>query len=84
MIRSVEAPDRVQITVADNGDGFPSDLTEEAFQPLRRLTSTGVGQGIGLAICRRIVERHGGEMWADSEPGVGTTISLTLPRTASR
>ncbi len=84
VIQGVEEPDLVRITVTDNGDGFPSGLTEEAFQPLRRLTSTGVGQGIGLAICRRIVERHGGEMWADSEPGVGTTISLTLPRTAGR
>lgn len=81
MIRGFEESDRVRITVTDSGAGFPSDLTEEAFQPLRRLTSTGAGQGIGLSICRRIVNRHGGEMWAESEPGAGTTISLTLPKT---
>ena len=83
VVRGVEEPDRVRITVTDNGDGFPSDLTEEAFQPRRRPTSAGEGQGIGLAICRRIVERHGGEMWAESEPGAGTTISLTLARSAT-
>lgn len=83
-IRAVEELDHVRVTVADNGDGFPSDLTEAAFQPLRRLTSTGTGQGIGLAICRRIVERHGGEMWAESEPGTGTRISLTLPNSPVR
>ena len=83
-IRGFEESDRVRVTVTDSGAGFPADLTEEAFQPLRRLTSTGAGQGIGLSICRRIVNRHGGEMWAESEPGAGTTISLTLPTTAGR
>ncbi len=80
-IRGFDEPDRVRITVKDDGDGFPSDLAEEAFQPLRRLTSTAVGQGLGLAICRRIMDRHGGEIWAESAPGAGTTISLILPRT---
>jgi len=83
-IRGFEEPGRARITVTDNGDAFPPELAEEAFQPLRRLTSTGVGQGIGLAICRRIVERHGGEIWAESEPGTGTTISLTLPSNLNR
>lgn len=78
VIRSFDDGDRVRVTVTDDGDGFSSDLTEEAFQPLRRLTSSGVGQGIGLAICRRIVERHGGRIWAASEPGRGTTITFTL------
>ncbi len=83
VIRGFEEPDRVRITVTDDGVGFSSDLTEAAFRPLQRLTSIGVGQGIGLAICRRIVERHGGEIWAESAPGVGTTISLTLPKVAT-
>lgn len=78
VIRGYEEEDRVRVTVTDDGDGFSSDLAEEAFQPLRRLTSSGVGQGIGLAICRRIVEQHGGRIWATSEPGRGTTISFTL------
>jgi signal transduction histidine kinase len=83
VIQGFEEPDRVRITVTDDGVGFSSDLTEAAFQPLHRLTSIGVGQGIGLAICRRIVDRHGGEIWAESEPGAGTTISITLPRSTT-
>lgn len=81
-IRGVEDPARVQVTVTDDGDGFPSHLTDEAFHPLRRLTSDGVGQGIGLAICRRIMDRHGGEIWAESAPGAGTTVSLSLVKPA--
>ena len=84
VIRGVEEPEQVRITVTDNGDGFPSDLSEEVFEPLRRLTSTGAGQGIGLAICRRIVERHGGRISAESEPEEGATITVTLPTANSR
>lgn len=84
VIRGFEEPDRVRITITDDGDGFSSDLTEEAFRPLRRLTSTGQGQGLGLAICRRIMDRHGGEIWAESAPGAGTTISLTLVKPTER
>lgn len=80
-IRAFTDSDLVRITVTDDGDGFPADLAEEAFEPLRRLTSSGAGQGIGLAICRRIVERHGGTIQATSEPGRGTTISFTLAQT---
>jgi signal transduction histidine kinase len=83
-VRGFEEPDQVRVTVTDDGDGFSADLTEVAFEPLRRLTSNGAGQGIGLSICRRIIERHGGEIWAKSAPGAGTTISLILPREAGR
>ena len=78
-VRANENTDRVLVTIADDGDGFAPDLAEEVFQPFRRL-STSAGQGIGLAICRRIVERHGGEIWAETAPGLGTTVSITLPR----
>lgn len=80
VVRAVDQPQRVVVAISDDGDGFATDLTEEAFEPFRRLTSTTAGQGIGLAICRRIVERHGGEIWAESNPGVGTTISFTLAK----
>jgi signal transduction histidine kinase len=82
-VRAHVDSDRVLVTIADDGDGFAPDLAEEVFQPFRRL-STSAGQGIGLAICRRIVERHGGEIWAETAPGVGTTVSITLPRAGVR
>lgn len=80
VVRGFEDAARVLVTVIDDGDGFPSDLTEEAFHAMRRLTSDGAGQGIGLAICRRIMDRHGGDIWAESTPGAGTTVSLSLAR----
>lgn len=82
-VRANVDSDRVLVTIADDGDGFAPDLAEEVFQPFRRL-STSAGQGIGLAICRRIVERHGGEIWAETAPGIGTTVSITLPRAGGR
>lgn len=66
--------------VRDNGVGVPPELLEEIFEPLRKLHPPGVrGSGLGLAVARAIVERHGGRMWAESAPGQGTTVSFTLP-----
>ena len=70
------------VYVADNGIGIPAHLRDQAFQLFKRLHSQGEyggGSGAGLAIVRRIVERHGGQAWADSPPGGGTTIWLTFP-----
>ncbi len=50
----------------------------DAFTRISR-DPTVPGNGIGLALCRAIVEQHGGEIWVESEPGVGTAISFTLP-----
>jgi signal transduction histidine kinase len=72
---------RVQILVDDNGIGFDQNDAERIFQPFLRLVgrSDYEGSGMGLAICRRIVERHGGEIAASSQPGRGTTFVVTLP-----
>jgi signal transduction histidine kinase len=74
----------VQITVEDNGIGFDSSEVEVVFQPFRRLVgrSKYEGSGIGLAICRKIAERHGGSITALSKPGEGSVFMVNLPTRA--
>jgi signal transduction histidine kinase len=73
-----------QIAIADNGIGIPAghgyeDRIFKIFQRLHRRDAYGGGTGIGLAICRRIVERMGGRIWVESAEGKGSTFFLTLP-----
>ncbi len=68
------------ISVRDNGIGFAQEYAEQIFRVFKRLHSKDcAGTGIGLAICRRIVERQRGTIWATSEEGVGTVFSFSLP-----
>ncbi|WP_207592353.1 PAS domain S-box protein [Halomontanus rarus] len=69
------------ISVRDEGVGIDPEDQDEVFDVFQRLHSRDEypGTGIGLALCERIVERHGGEMWVESEPGEGATFSFTLP-----
>jgi PAS domain S-box-containing protein len=73
--------ERVHVAVADNGTGFDARHAQRIFQLFQRLVGRNerAGAGIGLAVCRRIVERHGGEITAESEPGRGATFRFTLP-----
>jgi signal transduction histidine kinase len=75
----------VSITIADNGIGFDNAQPERLFQPFMRLhgRSQFEGSGIGLAICRKIVERHGGSISASSQPGQGSRFTIKLPLTQS-
>lgn len=72
----------VQITVSDNGQGFDMRYAERVFVIFQRLHTKEMypGSGIGLAVCKKIVERHGGKISVQSEPNVGTSFHFTLPK----
>lgn len=76
-----QTEDYCQIFVEDNGIGFDEKYLEKIFIPFQRLhaRSEYTGTGIGLAICRKIAERHNGTITAKSEPNSGTTFIITLP-----
>ncbi|HUE03646.1 MAG TPA: ATP-binding protein [Bryobacteraceae bacterium] len=68
------------IAVHDNGIGIATQHLEKIFEPFKRLHGYEIaGTGIGLALCRRIIEAHGGRIWAESRPGEGTRFLFTLP-----
>ena len=67
-------------TIADNGLGFKPELSEIIFGVFKRLhQNESAGTGVGLALCRRITEQHGGRIWANGNAGEGATFYLTLP-----
>jgi len=73
------------VEIRDNGIGIPKDHWEDIFEPFKRLHSNGdyEGTGLGLATCKKIVERHGGEIWCRSRPGEGTSFFFSLPAVES-
>jgi signal transduction histidine kinase len=75
-------PDHVLFQVVDQGCGIEEGMHEVVFERFRQASSAARSQGglgLGLAVCRGIVEEHGGRIWVESEPGKGSTFSFTLP-----
>lgn len=79
-VSSVPDGDWVQITVADDGVGIPAEEQANIFDRFYQVGYSSGGAGIGLAICKQLVQMHGGSISVDSEPGRGSKFHFTLPR----
>ncbi len=77
-VRTSATPTGRTISVCDTGGGVSPDGLEHVFEPFFSTKGAGRGTGLGLAICREIARAHGGDVLLDSEPGVGTVVTLTL------
>jgi len=73
---SVPEKGRVEVSVSDTGSGLAEEIMPRLFQPF--VTTKAAGMGVGLSISKRIVEAHGGEMWAEPNPDGGTSFRFTL------
>ena len=68
----------VEVSISDTGPGLPEHVRQRIFQPF--VTTKPEGMGVGLSICRQIVQAHGGLLWAEDGPHGGTVFRFTLPR----
>ncbi|MEM9358893.1 MAG: ATP-binding protein, partial [Pseudomonadota bacterium] len=71
------SPDRVEISVEDTGPGLTDEVKEKLFQPF--VTTKPNGMGVGLSVCRNIIESHGGWIRGEDRPGGGTVFRVNLP-----
>ena len=79
-----ETPRGIELAVADRGVGIESTAIDEVFDPFFGDRPAGAGQGLGLTVCLRIVERHGGELRIENQVRAGTRVSVILPTDAIR
>jgi two-component system, OmpR family, sensor histidine kinase VicK len=81
--KSPSQPIEILFQVRDEGQGIPANKLETIFERFQQVDSSDSrkkgGTGLGLTICRKIIEQHGGKIWVDSTLGVGSTFSFTLP-----
>ena len=77
--------DEVKVSIRDNGIGLPVDALDKIFRKFYQVDTSSTrekgGSGLGLSICKGIIEAHGGKIWAESELGKGATFSFTLMKT---
>jgi two-component system sensor kinase FixL len=76
-INSVASPDGLRVDIADTGPGLPEDIASRLFEPF--VTNKDSGMGLGLSICKDIIESHGGRLWAEPNAPQGTIFSFVLP-----
>jgi PAS domain S-box-containing protein len=78
-ITAEKAGDKVKISFADDGPGISKEDMKQIFNPLFTTKPPGTGTGLGLSICQSIITEHQGRIWAESEPGKGSTFVIELP-----
>jgi two-component system sensor kinase FixL len=70
----------IELTIADTGSGIDPEVAQRLFDPF--VTTSATGLGLGLTICRSMIEAHGGKLWADRETPEGAVLRFTLPPAA--
>jgi len=79
-----ELSDEVKVSIKDNGIGLPNDVLDKIFRKFYQVDTSSTrekgGSGLGLSICKGIIETHGGKIWVESELGKGATFSFTLAK----
>jgi len=81
-VRALPIDGSVQVSVSDTGVGIAPEDYEAVFEEFRQVGTSAAkqeGTGLGLALCRKFVERHGGRIWVTSQVGVGLTFTFTIP-----
>ena len=78
-IRTRPSGRTITVSFADSGPGMSADTVRRIFDPFFTTKEAGEGTGLGLTICYNIIEEHNGRIWAESEPGRGTTFFIELP-----
>ncbi len=88
VVSARQNPEEVQVSVEDNGIGIATEMTEVLFRIDTNISTPGTnkekGTGLGLILCKEFVEKHGGSIWVESEEGIGSTFSFTLPNGAGK
>ena len=78
-IKTIEKDGMIEVSVTDSGPGIPEEIREKIFQPFYTTKAAGEGSGLGLDIVAKIVKKHNGTIGFESEIGVGTTFTVSLP-----